>query len=129
MKELQRQLKTQETIEERQTDPAVKDISRKNQQVLKKRLETIDEIEKFLARARGQMSLIENTVRLLRDQVLTMASPNQLGEQLDDLLTGVDAVQQSVRDTEAIFSQKVEPIAPIAGGENAAQVDAQRDRG
>lgn len=127
-KDLQRQLKVQETIQERQPDETVKDISRKNQQVLKKRLETIDEIEKFLARARGQMSLIENTVRLLRDQVLTMASPNQLGEQLDDLLTGVDAVQQSVKDTEAIFSQKVEAIAPISGGPEQAGVADARTR-
>jgi len=128
LKELQRQLKTQESVEERSPDATVKDISRKNQQVLKKRLETIDEIEKFLARARGQMSLIENTVRLLRDQVLTMASPNQLGEQLDDLLNGVDAVQQSVKDTEAIFSQKVEPIAPVAAPEANAADDRQRER-
>jgi hypothetical protein len=130
VKELQRQLKVQETIQERQQDETVKELSRKNQQVLKKRMETIDEIEKFLARARGQMSLIENTVRLLRDQVLTMASPNQLGEQLDDLLTGVDAVQQSVKDTEAIFSQKVEAIAPIGASEPAAAADGRtRERG
>jgi len=39
------------------------------------------------------MNLIENSVRLLRDQVLTMASPEQLGDQLDDLITGVEAIQ------------------------------------
>ncbi len=131
MKELERQLKTQATVEERSPDPTVKQIAQKNQQVLKKRLETISEIEKFLARARGQMSLIENTVRLLRDQVLTMASPNQLGEQLDDLLTGVEAVQQSARDTEAIFNQQVEPIAPITtpDAEAVAPPDRTRERG
>ena len=61
------------------------------------------------------MNLIENSVRLLRDQALTMTSPDQLTEQLDDLLTGVDAVQQSVKDAEALIGGKgLEPIAPIA---------------
>ena len=80
------------------------------------RLETIKEIETFLARARGQMNLIENSVRLLRDQALTMTSPDQLTEQLDDLLSGVDAVQASVKEAEALIGGRtMEPIAEIAG--------------
>ena len=78
------------------TDETVKaDWRAKNAAVLEKRLATIQDIQNFLARARGQMNLIENTVRLLRDQALTMTSPGQLTEQLDDLLTGVEAVQQT----------------------------------
>jgi hypothetical protein len=117
LKDLQRQMQTQKGVEEKMTDPAVREIARKNQHVLEKRLETIEEIQKFLARARGQMNLIENTVRLLRDQVLTMTSPDQLGEQLDDLLTGVSAIQQSAKDNE-LFATAMEPIAPI--GESTA---------
>ena len=57
------------------SDPAVRELAEKNGEVLKKRLATIKDIETFLARARGQMNLIENSVRLLRDQALTMTSP------------------------------------------------------
>ncbi len=113
LKDLQRQMQTQKGVEEKMTDPAVREIARKNQHVIEKRLETIEDIQKFLARARGQMNLIENTVRLLRDQVLTMTSPAQLGEQLDDLLTGVSAIQQSAKDNE-LFSAALDPIAPIS---------------
>ena len=61
------------------------------------------------------MNLIENSVRLLRDQVLTMASPDQLGDQLDDLIVGVDAIQASARENEAILSKIVmEPLAPVS---------------
>ncbi len=127
LKDLQRQMQTQKGVEERMTDPAVRDIARKNQLVIEKRLETIEEIQKFLARARGQMNLIENTVRLLRDQVLTMTSPDQLGEQLDDLLTGVSAIQQSAKDSE-LFANAMEPIAPLTDA--AAQAVApQKIRG
>lgn len=127
LRDLQRQLQTQKGVEEKMTDPAVREIARKNQQVIEKRLETIEEIQKFLARARGQMNLIENTVRLLRDQVLTMTSPDQLGEQLDDLLTGVSAIQQSAKDNE-LFAQAMEPIAPISDAPGS-QAEAAKVRG
>lgn len=119
VKELQRNLSVQKNIQEKMDDATVREIARKNGQVLEKRLTTIEEIQKFLARARGQMALIENSVRLLRDQVLTMASPAQLGEQLDDLLTGVDAIQQTAKDNEALLSRLPEPIAPISTAESA----------
>ena len=120
VRDLERQIKAQEGLRERMSDESVRDLAAKNAAVLAKRLETIKEIETFLARARGQMNLIENSVRLLRDQALTMTSPDQLTEQLDDLLTGVDAVQQSVKDAEALIGNRMEPIAPISSGGEAA---------
>ena len=113
LKDLERQLKAQQTIAERMSDPQVRELAEKNAAVLTRRLGTIQDIETFLARARGQMNLIENSVRLLRDQALTMTSPDQLTEQLDDLITGVDAVQQSVKDAEDLISSPLTPIAPI----------------
>jgi hypothetical protein len=127
-RELERQLKAQEAILQKMTDPQVKALAQKNLDVLQKRQVTIKEIENFLARARGQMNLIENSVRLLRDQALTMTSPNQLGEQLDDLLTGVDALQQSAKDTEAIYGGRMEPVAEISSGDDAAARAGNRVR-
>ena len=118
----------QQAMQEKGGDPTVVELARKNASVLQKRLDTIVEIENFLARARGQMTLIENSVRLLRDQALTMASPAQLGEQLDDLLHGVDAIAQSAKDTELLVAGiQMEPIAPIsAGDETRSQAPAGR---
>ncbi len=119
LKDLQRQITAQENLQQKMTDEAVRDLAAKNATVLRKRLETIKEIETFLARARGQMNLIENSVRLLRDQALTMTSPDQLTEQLDDLLSGVDAVQASVKEAEALIGGKVmDPIAEITAPES-----------
>lgn len=115
VRELSRQIEIQKNLESSVKDPTAQQIARKNVQVLQKRTETIKDIENFLARARGQMNLIENSVRLLRDQVLTMANPDELGEQLDDLITGVEAIQASAKEQEAIFSRvALEPIAPSA---------------
>lgn len=123
VRDLEKQIAAQHTLQEKMTDESVRNLAFKNATVLQKRLETIKEIETFLARARGQMNLIENSVRLLRDQALTMTSPDQLTEQLDDLLTGVDAVQQSVKEAEALIGGRgLEPIADIdTGSESGAK--------
>ena len=124
-KELTRQLEAQQALEKNHTDPALVELAKKNAQVLQKRVDAVRDIRTFLQRARGQMNLIENSVRLLRDQALTMTSPDQLTEQLDGLLNSVDAVSQSVKDTDAILSGSFDPIAPI--GDEAAS-KSNRDR-
>lgn len=123
MNDLKKQADAQARIQDSSGDEQVRELARKNANVIEKRLSTIRDIEAFLARARGQMNLIENSVRLLRDQALTMTSPDQMTEQLDDLLTGVDAVQQSVKDAEAIISNRFEPIAPISQPTSSRPVD------
>jgi hypothetical protein len=127
-RDLERQITAQKTLQEKMADASVRELAGKNATVLQKRLETIKEIETFLARARGQMNLIENSVRLLRDQALTMTSPDQLTEQLDDLLTGVDAVQQSVKDAEDLIGGRMEPIAPLSSGPEGMQGSTGRVR-
>ncbi len=126
VRELERNLAAQNTLAEKTDQPEIRSLAEQNANVLQKRLATIKDITNFLARARGQMNLIENSIRLLRDQALTMASPAQLTEQLDDLLTGVDAVQQSAKDQEAIISGNFEPIVPV--GESDSQHSSSRTR-
>jgi hypothetical protein len=121
-RELRKQMDAQGTIQKATRDAQVASIAAKNAEVLHKRLDTLQDIQSFLGRARGQMSLIENSVRLLRDQVLTMQSPDQLEDQLNDLITGVDVVQSSMRDSEAILSKvDIQPIStpPSEDGTNA----------
>jgi hypothetical protein len=128
-RQLKREIEAQTHLEKNLKDPAAQSIARKNLQVLAKREETLQEIQNFLMRARGQMTLIENSVRLLRDQALTMASPSQLGEQLDDLLTGVDAIQATAKDHEALLSSSVmEPLAEVVGPSEAEGTRAPGER-
>jgi hypothetical protein len=127
-KELTKQLEAQQALERNHTDAALVELAKKNSQVLQKRVDAVRDIRLFLQRARGQMNLIENSVRLLRDQALTMTSPNQLTEQLDGLLSSVDAVSQSVKDTDAILSGRFDPVAPVSSGDDQGQADRERVR-
>ena len=91
--------------EVRRGDPADQrtEISQKNLAIVVKRQERMREIEHYLAVARGQLDLIENTFQLIADQIVTMQSPKELSGQLDELLEGVEAIKQSARDTEAML--------------------------
>jgi len=79
-------------------------IARKNLTVIMKRFEKVQEIQRYLTVARGQLDLIENSFRLLADQIVTMQSPQELSGQLDELLSGVEAIKASTADTERMLS-------------------------
>ena len=78
-------------------------LAQKNIAVLEKRKEKYAEIRGYLSSARGQLELIENTFRLLADQIVTMRSPQELSGQLDELLDGVEAVRQTTRETDRLL--------------------------
>jgi hypothetical protein len=78
-------------------------VAQKNYAVLAKRRDMYAEIAKDLRNAGGQLDLIENTFRLLADQILTMRSPAELSGQLDQLIDGVEAIRTSARETEKIM--------------------------
>jgi len=101
--EIQRDLRRYHQILERDTDAEKKELARKNLVVLEKRKEKYGEIRGYLSSARGQMELIENTFRLLADQIVTMQSPTELGGQLDELMDGVEAVRQTTRETDKLL--------------------------
>jgi len=86
------------------TAPQEREIAKKNLAVILKRIDKLREIRNYLGVARSQLDLIENSFRLISDQVVTMQSPAELSGQLDDLLDGVESVKQTTLDTERILN-------------------------
>jgi hypothetical protein len=85
------------------TEPEV-DIAKKNLAILGKRLDKMKDIRRYLDVARGQLDLIENSFQLIGDQIVTMQSPQELSGQLNDLLAGVESIEQSAADTERLLN-------------------------
>ncbi len=79
------------------------DIAKKNLAIIKKRIERVDEIRRYLKIAYGQINLIENSFQLLADQIVTMQSPNELSGQLDELMDGVESIKETANETEQIL--------------------------
>ena len=100
--EIERDLRRYHAIVDR-NEPDKRQLAQKNIAVLEKRKEKYAEIRSYLSSARGQLELIENTFRLLADQIVTMRSPTELSGQLDELLDGVEAVRQTTRETDRLL--------------------------
>jgi hypothetical protein len=100
--EIERDLRRYHAIVDK-GDADKRTLAQKNIVVLDKRKEKYAEIRGYLSSARGQLELIENTFRLLADQIVTMRSPTELSGQLDDLLDGVEAVRQTTRETDKLL--------------------------
>jgi hypothetical protein len=83
-------------------DPSI-GIAKQNLAIILKRLDKLKDIKQYLAVARGQLDLIDNSFQLIADQVVTMQSPQQLSGQLDELLDGVESIRQTAVDTDRIL--------------------------
>ena len=88
---------------ERTQEPDARELAQKNLAVVLQRKEKYAEIKGDLQRALGELELIENTFKLLADQIVTMRSPQELGGQLDELIDGVEAVKQTTRETDKLL--------------------------
>jgi hypothetical protein len=92
------------------------EVARKNLDVLKQRHERLARVRKNLQTARGQMDLMENSFRLLADEIVTVADPTELGARLDDLRIGVQAIREASEEGGEAIYEELEEAAPEAKG-------------
>src|SRR5918999_252096 len=103
--ELERDRRRWENVAKNQDQrTAEANIAMKNLAIIMKRFDKMKEIRHYLMLARGQLDLIENSVQLIADQIVTMQSPQQLTGQLDELLDGVESIKQTAADTERMLN-------------------------
>ncbi len=78
-------------------------VAEKNLEVLTQRRKRYEDLLRSLETARGQMDLMENTFRLLGDEIVTMADPSELGARLEELRVGVAAIRETTAEPEDAF--------------------------
>jgi len=106
LNQIDEELRRQEKVVEA-ADAQTKDLARQNLNIIQRRLEKAIEVRKQIRTARAQLNLIENTFQLLRDQILTMNSPDQLTNQLEELTRSVDAIEAADKETRSIMNQQM----------------------
>jgi hypothetical protein len=84
--------------------PRVQEINKKRIEILTKRLEKYDKLCENRKVVDAQCSAVEDVLHLIRDQSVTMRDPQQISDQLDDLVKDVEETEQTVQQVEAIFS-------------------------
>ena len=90
-------------VESEAQNEAAARIAEKNLAIIERRFDKIKEIRQYLTLARGQLSLIENSFKLIADQIVTMQSPRELTGQLNELLDGVESIKQTAAETERLI--------------------------
>jgi DNA repair exonuclease SbcCD ATPase subunit len=113
--DIESEVRVQEQLLERTTDEEARKLARRNLDVLRRRLEKAAELRQSIRTSRGQLNLIENTLRLLRDQIVTMSSPGELSGQIEELTFAMDAIEASGSETEALV-RKLRASSAIANG-------------
>jgi hypothetical protein len=92
--------------------PKVQDINKKRIEILNKRVEKYSKICENQEVVNAQCSAVEDVLHLVRDQSVTMRDPQQVSDQLDNLVRDVEQTEQTVQQVEAIFGN----MAPELGG-------------
>jgi hypothetical protein len=84
--------------------PRVQEINKKRVEILNKRLEKYDKLCENRKVVDAQCAAVEDVLHLIRDQSVTMRDPQQISDQLDNLVKDVEETEQTVQQVEAIFS-------------------------
>jgi len=92
--------------------PKVQEINRKRIEILSKRLEKYDKVKENQAVIDAQCAAIEDVLRLIRDQSLTIRDPQELTDQLDHVLHEVEHTEETIREMEAIFELAAPELGP-----------------
>jgi hypothetical protein len=94
------------TLQQRlsQDPPKVQEINKRRIEILGKRVEKYQKIVENRQVVDAQCSAVEDVLQLVRDQSVTMRDPQQVSDQLANLVHDVEQTEQTVQQVEAIFS-------------------------
>ena len=118
--------------EHMQSDPPrVQEINKRRVEILSKRLEKYEKITENRQVVDAQCSAVEDVLQLVRDQSVTMRDPQQVSDQLANLVHDVEQTEQTVQQVESIFSgltPEMEGIMQDADASSSGGSSAQRTR-
>jgi hypothetical protein len=83
--------------------PKVQEINRKRIEILSKRLEKFDKAQESGKVVDAQCAAMEEVLQLIRDQSVTLRDPQQVSDQLENLVHDVEQTEETVKEVESIF--------------------------
>lgn len=106
------------------SEQATRPLHEKNVEILRRRLQTFDDIERSVKRVEAQLQMIENFFGLVNDQVVTMPTPELIQSMdFDSLLSSIEMTKEILQQTAPIMGQldslsrEASPIRPSLVGD------------
>lgn len=88
------------------SDESTRQLHEKNVAILRRRLQTFDDIERSVKRVEAQLQMIENFFGLVNDQVVTMPTPEHISAlDFDTLLSSIETTKEILQQTAPVMSQ------------------------
>jgi DNA repair exonuclease SbcCD ATPase subunit len=91
---------------ERTGDSDTQRIIRQNLDILEKRLERIEAIQKGYLNLQAQLEVIEDTFHLINDQMVSLRTPDALGIDLNQIVSGVEMTEAVLQETNALIADQ-----------------------
>ena len=88
--------------------PRVRAIKARRLRILEQRLERSKKGQENLEIIEAQLETIEDVIKYIHEQSLTLRNPEEISFQLDTLLTEVEETQASVEELEEVFANPVD---------------------
>jgi len=111
--------------------PRVQEINSKRIEILGKRIEKYEKVRENQKVVDAQLAAIEDILQLIRDQSVTMRDPQQVSDQLENLVHDVEQTEETVRQVESIFSlgsPDTDTLGPLPTGTGDSVSPAPRQR-
>lgn len=90
---------------ERTIDPDTQRIIKQNLDILEKRLERIEAIQRGYLNLQAHLEVIEDTFQLINDQMVSMRTPDALKIDLAQIVSGVEMTEAVLQETNALIEQ------------------------
>ncbi len=109
--------------------PKVQEINRKRIDILTRRLEKFQNIRENREVLDAQLEAMEDVLDLIKDQSITMRDPQQVSDQIEQLVEDLEGMEQTVKEVQAIFDLAAPPQHdPLPGIESLASRIKHRSR-
>jgi hypothetical protein len=87
------------------SDQDTRRLFERNLEILQKRLQTYNDIERSVKRVEAQLQSIESVFGLVNDQVITMPTPDRLSSlDFEQLISSIEMTKEILEETAPIFS-------------------------
>ncbi|HAH07694.1 MAG TPA: hypothetical protein DCM05_14420 [Elusimicrobia bacterium] len=97
--------------------PKLREVKQKNLEILSQRVARLAKLQDEMAVVRTQIDTLENAIRFINDQSISLSDPQQITDQIDRVASEVVETEKSIQDVESF----------LGGGQNApAAVEDKR---
>jgi hypothetical protein len=113
---LQSELQTNEAALQNEKSPKIREVLSQNVRIIKQRLQRTLQLSDLLRLLAARLSVVKNSLNLLHDEVYTVADPENVSSQVDNLLLTLNIDEELKATYEDVLgdSSEVPPVPQIS---------------